>query len=170
MIVWLNGTFGVGKTTTSELLATTLPDARVFDSERVGELLAPILAGVPCDDFQEWDPWRGLVVETAARVLDYVGGTLIIPQSVLVEQYWDEISTGLGDRGIPSAHFVLDADERTLLRRIETDPAKPGSPWRLNHVTTYQQALPWLRNKGRIIATDHLTPDQVAQTITSLVS
>ncbi len=34
MIVWLNGAFGVGKTTTSGLLAKTLPGARVFDAER----------------------------------------------------------------------------------------------------------------------------------------
>jgi hypothetical protein len=169
MIVWLNGTFGVGKTTTLQLLAKTLPDARVFDSERVGELLAPILAGVPCDDFQEWDPWRALVVDTAVRVLDYVGGALIIPQSVLVQQYWDEISTGLSDHGIPVAHFVLHADEPTLIRRIETDPAMPGSQWRLDHVKAYQQALLWLRSKGRIIETDQLTPDQVADVITALV-
>lgn len=170
VIVWLNGTFGAGKTTTSELLAKTLPGARVFDTERVGELLTPILADVPCNDFQEWDPWRTLVVDTAARVLGYVGGTLIIPQSVLVEQYWDEISTGLGDRGIPVAHFVLHADEHTLIRRIETDPAMPGSQWRLSHVQAYQQALPWLRSKGTVIETAQLTPAQVAETITSLVS
>lgn len=169
MIVWLNGTFGVGKTTTSQLLAKTLPDSRVFDSERVGELLVPILADVPCYDFQEWDPWRTLVVETAARVLDYVGGTLIIPQSVLVQEYWDEISTGLTERGIPIAHFVLHADTQTLTQRIETDPAMPGSQWRLDHISAYQQALPWLRSNGSIIETDHLTPDQVTETIASLV-
>ena len=168
MIIWLNGTFGVGKTTTSELLAKTMPGARVFDSENVGQLLAPILADVPCDDFQEWDPWRGLVVETAARVLDYVGGTLIIPQTVLVEQYWDEISSGLKERGIPVAHFVLHADEPTLVRRIETDPENPGSQWRLNHVKAYQQALPWLRSRGSVIETDQLTPQQVAKRITTL--
>lgn len=170
MIVWLNGTFGVGKTTTSELVAKKLPEARVFDSERVGELLVPMLAGVPCSDFQEWDPWRGLVVETAARVLDYVGGTLIVPQSVLIEPYWDEISAGLGERGIPVAHFVLHAEEQTLIQRIENDAASPGSQWRLNHVKAYQRALPWLRSKGQIIETDQLTPDQVADTIASLAS
>lgn len=170
MIVWLNGTFGVGKTTTSELLAKTLPRARVFDSERVGELLVPILEDVPCNDFQEWDPWRALVVETAARVLGYVGGTLVVPQSVLVQQYWDEISTGLAERGIPIAHFVLHADERTLVHRIENDPAMPGSQWRLDHLKAYQQALPWLREKGTVIETGQLTPAEVARAVAALVS
>jgi hypothetical protein len=170
MIVWLNGAFGVGKTTISELVAKRLPGARVFDSERVGALLAPMLADVPCSDFQEWDPWRGLVVDTAARVLDYVGGILIIPQSVLVERYWDEISAGLGTRGIPVAHFVMHADEQTLVRRIENDPASPGSQWRLSQVKAYQQALPWLRSKGRVIETGQLPPDQLADAVASLVT
>ena len=165
MIIWINGTFGVGKTTTSELLAEALPDARVFDAEQVGELLVPILKGVPCNDFQEWEPWRGLVVETAARVLDYVGGTLIVPQSVLVEQYWDEISAGLAERGIPVEHFVLHAEEATLVRRIETDPANPGSQWRLEHVKEYQRASTWLHGRGRVVETDELTPHQVAERI-----
>ena len=139
MIVWLNGTFGVGKTTTSELLVKALPKARLFDAECVGELLVPILTGVPCNDFQEWDPWRGLVVETAARVLDYVGGTLVIPQTVLVQEYWDEIAAGLGERGIPIAHFVLHAEQ------------------------------PRLRGKAQVIETDRLTPEQVAEQVASLV-
>lgn len=165
MIVWLNGTFGVGKTTTSELLAKALPAARVFDAENVGALLAPILAGVPCADFQEWVPWRGLVVETAARVLDYVGGTLVVPQTVLVEGYWDEITAGLGARGIPVAHFVLHAERESLVRRIETDGQVSDSPWRLGHLDAYEQALPWLRERGTLVETDRLSPKQVAATI-----
>ena len=36
MIVWLNGTHGAGKTTTSTLVQRLLPDSRVFDAEQVG--------------------------------------------------------------------------------------------------------------------------------------
>ena len=39
MIVWLNGTHGVGKTTTSALGQAMLPDSRVLDAEKVGEVL-----------------------------------------------------------------------------------------------------------------------------------
>lgn len=77
MIIWLNGTFDVGKTTTSKELAAALPDARIFDSETVGLMLGPVLGSVvPVRDFQDWRPWRHLVVETAAQILDYVSGTL----------------------------------------------------------------------------------------------
>jgi hypothetical protein len=47
MIVWLNGTHGVGKTTTSALLQQLIPDSRVFDAEKVGETLMDITPGLP---------------------------------------------------------------------------------------------------------------------------
>ena len=77
VIVWLNGTHGAGKTTTSALVQQLIPDSRVFDAEKVGETLMDITPGLPgTDNFQHWPPWRQLVVETARRVLDYTVGTL----------------------------------------------------------------------------------------------
>jgi hypothetical protein len=120
MIVWLNGTHRAGKTATSALVQQLIPDSRVFDAEKVGEILMDITPGLPeTDNFQHWPPWRQLVVETARRVLDYVGGTLVVPMTVLVEQCWGEICTGLAHHAIPVRHFVLHADQETLRRRIE---------------------------------------------------
>jgi shikimate kinase len=39
VIIWLNGTFGAGKTTTGRQLAGRLANARHFDPEEVGYLL-----------------------------------------------------------------------------------------------------------------------------------
>ncbi len=79
-----------------------------------------IKPGLPwTGNFQDWSPWRPLVVETARRVLDYTGGTLVMPMTVLVEQYWREISSGLAQHAIPVRHFVLHADQDTLRGRIE---------------------------------------------------
>ncbi|WP_228834433.1 AAA family ATPase [Nocardia abscessus] len=33
MIIWLNGTFGAGKTTTAGELTALLPGSRIFDTE-----------------------------------------------------------------------------------------------------------------------------------------
>ena len=46
VIVWLNGTHGAGKTTTSALLQPLLSDAQVFDAEKVGETLMDIRPGL----------------------------------------------------------------------------------------------------------------------------
>lgn len=119
MILWLNGTFGAGKTTTAKELTARLPESRLFDTEQVGYMLWHVL-GKP-RDFQDFPPWRGLVVETARQVLDYVGGTLVVTQTVLNEEYWREIRTGLTEAGIPVRHYLLHTDHDTLVHRIETD-------------------------------------------------
>ncbi|MEU2421188.1 AAA family ATPase [Streptomyces sp. NPDC007851] len=172
MIIWLNGTFGVGKTTTSKKLAAALPDARVFDSETVGFMLRPVLGPIiPVRDFQDWRPWRHLVVETAAQLLDYVGGTLVIPQSVLVEEYWDELHSGLHKAGIPVRHFALHAAHDTLVQRIETDTVETGArQWRLDHLADYRQNLPWLRRRAQVVDTTNSTPAEVAALICATVT
>ncbi|BCJ47933.1 ATP-binding protein [Actinoplanes ianthinogenes] len=171
MIVWINGTHGVGKTTTGAIVQKLVPDSRVLDAEKVGETLMDITPGLPAtDNFQHWPPWRHLVVETARRVLDYTGGTLVMPMTVLVEQYWREISAGLAERGIPVRHFVLHADQDTLRERISAAHPVP-SPFRLAYLEPYAEAArTWLHAEAEVVDTTRLTPDEAARRITSAVT
>jgi hypothetical protein len=172
VIIWLNGTHGVGKTTTSALVQELIADSRVFDAEKVGETLMDIRPGLPqTDNFQHWPPWRPLVVETARRILDYTGGTLVMPMTVLLEQYWREISDGLAHHGILVRHFVLHADQDTLRRRIEGDTVLGPSQFRLKYVDPYAEAFStWLSEEAEVIDTTDLTPTQAAQRIADDVS
>ncbi|WP_405965279.1 AAA family ATPase [Streptomyces sp. NBC_00723] len=173
MIVWLNGTHGAGKTTTSALVRQLIPDSRVLDAEKVGETLmdiTPALPGPGTDNFQHWPPWRPLVVETARRVLDYTGGTLVMPMTVLVEQYWREISAGLAHHAIPVRHFVLHADQETLRGRIEADTVLGPSLFRLKYLEPYAEAArTWLHGAAEVVDTTHLTPAQAASRIAESV-
>ncbi len=171
VIVWLNGTHGAGKTTTSAHVQQLLPDSRVFDAEKVGETLMDITPGLPqTDNFQHWPPWRPLVVETARRVLDYAGGILVMPMTVLVEEYWREISTGLAQHAIPIRHFVLHADQDTLRGRIEGDTLLGPSPFRLAYLEPYAEAArTWLHREAEVVDTTHLTPAQAALRIAEAV-
>lgn len=167
MILWLNGTHGVGKTTTSALVQQLIPDSRVFDAEKVGEMLMDITPGLPeTDNFQHWPPWRPLIVESARRILEYTGGTLVMPMTVLVEQYWREISTGLAGHAIPVRHIVLHADADTLRARIEADTVLGPSTFRLAYLEPYAEAArTWLHDEAEVIDTTHLTPEQAAMQI-----
>ncbi len=163
VIVWLNGPHGVGKTTTARLLQELLPDSRVLDAEKVGETLMDVTPGLPAtDDFQHWPPWRLLVVETARRVLEYTGGTLIMPMTVLVQPYWREISAGLAGHAIVVRHVVLHADEPTLRGRIAAQHEIP-SPFRLAHVGPYVEAArTWLHDEAEVVDTSARTPAETA--------
>lgn len=145
----------------------------MFDAEKVGETLMDISPGLPeTDNFQHWPPWRPLVVETARRVLDYTGGTLVVPMTVLIEQYWREISAGLAEHAIPVRHFVLHADQDTLRRRIATDSiVGPDSPFRLKYLEPYAEAArTWLHDAAEVVDTTDLTPAEAASQIAEAVN
>ncbi|MFD3452564.1 AAA family ATPase [Streptomyces sp. NPDC058691] len=171
-IIWLNGTFGAGKTTTSAELARLLPGAHVFDTEHVGFMLRHVLAEpAPVRDFQEWPPWRTLAVESIAQVRRFLGGPLIVPQTVIVEAYWAEIHDGLTRRGLPVRHFVLHTDSAGLARRIEGDTVETGArQWRLDHLAAYEAALPWLHAAGTVVDTTGVPPREVARRIAQAAS
>jgi hypothetical protein len=169
VIVWLNGTFGVGKTTTAAELVRSIPGAHFFDPEQVGVMLRHATGLPKVGDFQDWALWRALVVETVTRLAGQVGGVLVLAQTVLVEDYWQEIRAGLETAGIPLHHFVLHADRATLVRRIEGD-AQPSSPWRLHHLTAYQDALPWLSREAQVVDTTNISPTEVAAHIAATVT
>lgn len=166
-VVWINGTFGAGKTTTIARLTELLPDTLVFDSELVGQLLRHLLRSrPPVGDFQDYPAWRYLVPHTAAQLLAHTGGTLVIPQTVLVEQYWKELMSGFDGLGLTVHHVVLHADRDTLTRRIDNDTVEAGArAWRLDHLDAYERALPWLRDVAHVIDTTELAPADTARTI-----
>ncbi|GGO57936.1 ATP-binding protein [Streptomyces daqingensis] len=161
MIIWLNGAYGAGKTTTAGELVPLLPGARLFDAEQVGYMLGHVEGLPELGDFQHWPPWRHLVVETASQLLRYVGGTLVVTQTVLVRQYWEEIRDGLERAGVPVRHFVLHSDPAVLAGRIRGD-ALENRDWRLEHLDEYREALAWLREEASIVDTTHLGPGEAA--------
>jgi hypothetical protein len=166
VIVWLNGTFGSGKTSTALRLHERIPGSRVFDPETVGYMLAPNLADRAVSDFQHWPPWRPLVAATASELARYTGEHLIAPQTVLVRDYLEEIFTGLRAAGLAVFHVLLDADEEVLRRRIEG--SQEARSWRLAHLAGYRVARPWLiQAADLVVGTAGLAPDAVADRIAS---
>ncbi len=164
MIIWLNGTFGAGKTATAAALLPLVPGARLFDPETVGYMLRPNLADHPVPDFQHWPPWRSLVVATATELARYTGEHLIAVQTMMNRDYLTEIFTGLRGAGLAVFHVLLDASDDVLRRRIEgSDEARQ---WRLDHLATYRRARPWLREEADLVlGTAGLSVAQVARHI-----
>lgn len=172
VIIWLNGTHGAGKTTTSALLQPLVPHSRIFDAEKVGETLMDVKPGLPeTDNFQHWPLWRPLVVETARRLLDYVGGVLIMPMTVLVQPYWREISAGLAQHAIPVRHFVLHADPAVLRQRIVNDQDLGPSTFRLRYVDDYEIAFSaWMKAETEVVDTADRSARDVARLIAAAVT
>ena len=61
----------------------------MFDTEQIGVLLRGTMQGrIPVTDFQDWVSWRRLVVAALDEISAKLGCDVVVPQTVVVEQYW----------------------------------------------------------------------------------
>ena len=149
VIIWLNGTFGVGKTTLSETYIKHFNNCRIFNPEHVGYMLGGNLRDIDYYDFKDLPPWRNLVPRVLHEVAEFTGADIVAPQSVLTEAYWHELRSGMDDLGLHVLHVVLDCELSRLTSRIENDPANPepeAIKWRMDHVESFAAARMWLRD------------------------
>ena len=166
VIIWLNGTFGVGKTSTAQRLAAMVPGSRVFDPEAVGQLLRGVLVDRPVGDFQDWAAWRPLVAASLIEIARMTGQHVIAPQTVLKRDYFDQIFAQLRAAGLDTFHVVLDASDAVLRNRIQT--SDEAREWRLTHLDEYQDARSWMTEAADyVVDTAASTPPQIARRICS---
>jgi ABC-type branched-subunit amino acid transport system ATPase component len=167
MIVWVNGPFGVGKTTVTKVLVEWMHDAHVFDTEKIGYALRPTLATArPVEDFQDWRPWRILSVAAIVELARYLDGDIVVPQTVLVRDYWTELLDGIRESGQLVRAFTLDVASEEHERRIATDTVDASAAgWRRKRAADFHAAREWLGETSTVIDTTERTPTQVADDI-----
>ena len=172
VIIWINGTFGAGKTTTGRLLVQRDPRLRLFDAEWVGYMLRNNLSDHAVTDFRHYESWRVLTPVVADELVRFTGQSLVAVQTVLEESYWDELKTGLTDRSHQVLHVVLEADEAVMRRRIDTDQDDVAArPSRIDHLPRYASARSWLAARADLVVdTTGLTPDLAADEIWGVAS
>ncbi len=152
MIIWLNGTFGAGKTTTARQLAGRLANARPFDPEQVGYLLMRALDDHEFKDFKDLAPWRELVPVFTEKIADFTGQHLIAVQTVLREDYWGELVQGFQRTPLDIFHVLLHVDSEVLAERIKADEVDHKvCQWRLDHISDYEQARPWMASAADLV-------------------
>lgn len=152
MIIWLNGTFGAGKTTTAKRLVERLGHARLFDPELVGQSLMAALSDHDFADFQDLPPWRELVPVFCERIAAFTGQHLIAPQTVLNEAYWAELAQSFEKRSLDLLHVLLHVDTDVLTARIEADEVEIGAcRWRLDHVREYEKSRSWMESAADMV-------------------
>jgi AAA domain len=152
VIIWLNGTFGAGKTTTGMQLAGRLADARLFDPEEVGYLLMRTLEDHEFSDFQDLAPWRELVPVFTEKIALFTGQHLIAVQTVLREEYWQELTAGFERTELDIFHVLLHVDSDVLAERIKADEdLAVACQWRLDHIGDYEKARAWMESAADLI-------------------
>ncbi|MGI1805031.1 AAA family ATPase [Exiguobacterium sp. TDN 0502] len=161
MIIWINGTFGVGKTTAAKGLQQRWKGSYIFDPEETGYFLRAQLPENK-DDFQDEPLWRTFNRQLLEQ-LNTEDARIIVPMTLTNPEYFQEIIGTLRDSGHDVRHIALMAKETTVKRRLIS---------RLEHPNSWggKQAKQRLRQLSdplfsRQIKTDDLTKGQIVDAI-----
>lgn len=164
MIIWLNGSFGVGKTTVAHKLKERIDDAIIYDPEEIGGFLSDTLP-VKEDDFQDYELWRKFNYEIL-KFLNFKFPCIIVPMTVTSLQYYDEIVGKLLDDGIVVKDFILIASKENLIKRL--DKRENSTEWAYNQVSRCVEVFE-SDFSGEKIDTNNRNSDEVVLKIVNLI-
>lgn len=168
MIIFLNGAFGIGKTTVARLLRDRLPGSAIFDPELFGMVLQRLPRWIPgsgrgTDDFQDLARWRRGNIG-AMRLAHAFRSTLIVPMAFSNLDYLREFLDG-AERFDPAIrHFCLTAPLAVVRERIEQRAGRGRAvdrSWQLRRAAeccSAHQAPEFAEH----VATEHRTPEDIA--------
>lgn len=157
MIIWINGAFGSGKSTTAESLHLRISNSHIYDPEQVGYFLWDSFPeGMKNKgDFQNINIWRSINYEIIKHIYDNYNGTLIIPMTIVNLEYYNDIIGKLIKDGIEIRVFVLMARKNTIKQRLLNRGEFPDS-WAEKQI---DRCLDYFERiiKGTKIYTDNLS-------------
>lgn len=116
MVVWLNGSFGVGKTTVANELVKKLDDAFLYDPENLGAFLRDNLK-YSYNDYQDYCLWRKLNYEIIKDLNDHYK-YIIIPMTLTNKDYYNEIIGNLISTKLEVKHIILTASKEIINKRL----------------------------------------------------
>lgn len=120
MIIWINGSFGVGKTTTSNEVHKKLKDSFIYDPEMTGLFIwnnSPDCISRK-GDFQDIPMWRDFNYQMLKYMDENYSGTIIVPMTLVNKEYYNEIIGRLITDGVSIYHYILVAEKSTILNRL----------------------------------------------------
>jgi AAA domain len=137
MVIMINGSFGVGKSTVAKLLRRHFRGSVIFDPEWAGLLLMRLpgwikLKGSGSDDFQNIELWRSSAVAGARLFRLMARGPVIVPMTFSRRDYFEEVAEGVRHFDPEVRAFCLRASLATVRRRLAGRGSKiegPGSEW-----------------------------------------
>jgi predicted kinase len=168
MVIFVNGSFGIGKTTVARLLTQRLPRGTLFDPEPIGIVLMRLAAlrpfGAPLDDFQDLGLWRAASIRLIHLLLG-IRGTVVVPMTFSNASYLGQFLASVRQRDRETFHFCLTAPLTTVHERLAAREARRGpTEWQLRRSAECCAAHQRPEFAEQIAAGDR-SPDDVADEI-----
>lgn len=140
-ILWINGTFGVGKTATAYELHRRIKNSFVFDPEEVGFYISKnIPKSTGESDFQKHPMWRKFNHEMLDHIASKYKGLIIVPMTIVNKAYMDEILADLPVCPEAIKCFTLMGSKKTITKRLRIRGEIRGG-WGLDHLVPNMDLL-----------------------------
>jgi hypothetical protein len=172
MVVLINGSFGIGKTTIAKLLRDALPGSAIYDPELIGFVLMRTgkllrLAGSGTDDFQDMRVWRRSVGAGTRLIGRIASGPVIVPMTFTSRDYFDEVLSDLSSRGTAPRAFCLRASLGTIEERLEKRKLDPNGREKLWITRRIRECVEAHRDSyfGEPVDTENRSAQEVAYDI-----
>jgi broad-specificity NMP kinase len=148
MVVLINGSFGVGKTTVARLLRAALQGGAIYDPELAGMALMRLAKlagrkGPGVEDFQHFRLWRKSAVGGVRLFRSVARGPVIVPMTFTHRPYFDEVVAGVRRFDPDVRVFCLKATVPTLKERLAGRGDKtegPGAQWLARRIVECAEA------------------------------
>lgn len=168
MIYWLNGAYGVGKTTVALRLAALLPRAHLFDPELTGNAIRDNYPeSLFRETFEQYPLWLELNCKLLRDLAARYDGDVIVPMTLLREESYAAMLQPLIADGIPVRYIFLDADADTLLQRMVGTGREEPDGWCVRQIPVCLRVQAEERHAIHINTVGR-TPDEIATQIAAL--
>ena len=165
MIYWINGAYGVGKTTVANLLKDRLNKAYIFDPELVGNAIRDNYPKEMFKDtFEEYPLWLETNYRLLSDIYSKYDGDIIVPMTLLKEESYLQIIKRLQDDGFNVIYIFLDGDEQILYHRMVELGREESDGWCVKHIPICLNVQKEERH-ARHINTADKTPEEIVDII-----
>lgn len=171
MIIFLNGSFGVGKTTVARVLRRRIKGSAIYNPELAGQLLRYVprrkpLSGPETEDYQDFRAWRACTL-LGIRITRLVRDTVIVPMAFTNPAYLAKLRSGAARFDPNVRHYCLTAPLAVIRERLSqraefSSPADQAWQFRRAAECCAVHDRPEFREQ---ICTEHRSVDEVAADI-----
>jgi len=162
MIIWINGAFGSGKTSVAQAIHQKVSNSFIYDPEQVGYFLWNNFPDAlkRKGNFQHMDIWREFNYKILKHINANYSGAIIVPMTIYLKQYYDEIPGRLASDGVPVESFILSATKPTIINRL-LQRSDDDECWAAQHIdiclNAFEQEIP-----GEKINTEEKSINEIA--------
>ncbi len=166
-VIWLNGAFGVGKTTVAERVVDRLHGAASIDPEVVGTALRVMLpVSWQAEDYQEIPAWSALTGTLLDSLVGEERGPLVVPMTVASSDRLSAILAPVRSAGAKVVHVTLTAPVEVIRERLVGRDGNANG-WAKGRIEQCVSALT-AREFAEHVDASSVSPDALADRIVQL--